>query len=624
MTNRITARLIGEKDRGPLICDGAFGTYYRKLYPDNGTPELANLEHAERIAAIHREYIDAGADLIRTNTFGLSAMWSDYPDEEFSHISEIQSAAVHAARSAIPSAQEVIIAGNIGPVSRRKSQKEDSGERSSDIYVRQAEHFIREGVDVIWFESFSSVESVIRSIQRIRETFDGHIQVQLSSDPYGFTEDGLPVTALIDRLALEAAVDGVGLNCGIAPGLMMNVLKRVHRPKDKVFSLIPNAGFPAFSRDEAATRENIVFFAQKLSEALPMGVSIFGGCCGTTPEYILALSMLLQSRYASDSQRSQMNGSDARSVINHSVVSHSYDKKPPKTFLKKIIAVELAPPFNADISRLMDAAADYKRIGVDMITFPDSPSGRTRVDSIATAIKVFREFGIESVPHICCRDKNSIGLSAQLLGAHVNDLRRFLVVTGDKVPVDLRHKTQAVFDFDSVGMMQVMSEMNRNEFSSDPIVYGGAVNCGCRNIEVEIRRVLRKVEAGASFFISQPIFGTREIENLRRIKSETGAQILCGLMLLVSKKNAQFIKNEVSGIPVTDSIISRFDQISDPTDKAAEEKLGVSMCKDVMEKTMNFVDGYYFSIPFFRSYLLQDVLEGLNLNGESLRIENDI
>lgn len=611
-----TTRLSADAVRKPIICDGAFGTYFRSLYPDNGTPELANLDCPDRVVAIHRAYIDSGANLIRTNTFGLSAMLSNPSHEMIDRIAELQIAAVDAARSAVSSGHHVFIAGNIGPVARpmRHSRRENdvSGD-PVEIYVRQAEIFIHAGVDLLWFESFSSVDAIISTVQRIRESSDCHIQVQLASDPYGFTEDGLLVASLMNRLAAEDSIDGVGLNCGIAPGLMMNVFKRMQRPRNKIFSLIPNAGFPAFARDVAAAEENIQFFAQKLSEALPLGVHIFGGCCGTTPDYIRALSESIHSQVCSAdaSDRTEPMGDNHSEEIFSDLGASGAARQ--SSLSKKLIAAELAPPFNADINRLMEAAADYKKIGVDMITFPDSPSGRTRVDSIAMAIKVFRDFGIESVPHICCRDKNSIGLSAQLLGAYVNNLRRFLVVTGDKVPIELRHTTQAVFDFDSVGMMQVMSEMNRNDFASDPIVYGGALNCGRRNIEVEIRRVLRKMQAGATFFITQPIFEAREIENLRRVKAETGAQILCGLMILVSKKNALFIKNEVPGIPVTDAILDRFDLLSDPLDRSAAEAVGVLMCREVVEKTLEFVDGYYFSIPFFRSYLLRDVLAGFQL-----------
>ena len=224
---------------------------------------------------------------------------------------------------------------------------------------------------------------------------------------------------------------------------------------------------------------------------------------------------------------------------------------------KKLIAVELAPPFDSDADKLMDAAHYLKEKGVDVLTFPDSPSGRTRADSILIAAKVSRQTGMCVMPHLCCRDKNAIAIRSQLLGAHINGINNFLVITGDPIPQMIRSSVKSVFNFDSVGLMNIIEDMNEDQFKQEPIVYGGAINQGRKRLDIEISRVKKKMEAGAAFFMTQPVFSDEDIKRLSTIKKETGARILCGIMPLVSLKNATFMKNEMAGLDVTDEVLSR-------------------------------------------------------------------
>ena len=272
---------------------------------------------------------------------------------------------------------------------------------------------------------------------------------------------------------------------------------------------------------------------------------------------------------------------------------------------KKLIAVELAPPFDSDADKLMDAAHYLKEKGVDVLTFPDSPSGRTRADSILIAAKVSRQTGMCVMPHLCCRDKNAIAIRSQLLGAHINEINNFLVITGDPIPQMIRSSVKSVFNFDSVGLMNIIEDMNEDQFKQEPIVYGGAINQGRKRLDIEISRVKKKMEAGAAFFMTQPVFSDEDIKRLSTIKKETGARILCGIMPLVSLKNATFMKNEMAGIDVTDEVLSRYSEdMTKKEGEAAGEKLAV----DMINKTKDIVDGYYFSFPFNRVYMLEDIL----------------
>ena len=243
--------------------------------------------------------------------------------------------------------------------------------------------------------------------------------------------------------------------------------------------------------------------------------------------------------------------------------------------------------------------------GVDVLTFPDSPSGRTRVDSILMANKVRLETGLDVMPHICCRDKNAIAMRSVLLGAHINDINNMLIITGDPVPGVARQTVKAVFNFDSVGLMKIVNDMNDELFTDRPVMYGGAINQGRKNIDIEIGRVKKKMDAGAQFFMTQPVFSIEDVNRIRMIKEATQATILCGIMPLISRKNALFMKNEIAGVMVTDEIVDRY-----PANVSKEEGelIGIEIAKEIIEMSKDFVDGYYFSFPFNRVEMLGKIM----------------
>ena len=222
------------------------------------------------------------------------------------------------------------------------------------------------------------------------------------------------------------------------------------------------------------------------------------------------------------------------------------------------------------------------------------------------AAKVRRETGMEVMPHICCRDKNALAIRSALMGAHINDIGNALMITGDPVPASARQTVKSVFNFDSVGLLKIASELNTDMFPESPICCGAAVNQNRRNIDNEILRVKRKMAAGAEFFMSQPVFTAEDADRLRRVKNETGAYILCGIMPLVSRKNALFMKNEISGVNVTDELIERYPENGT---KEEGEAVGIALAKEVIRMIDDFADGYYFTFPFNRVYMLPKILE---------------
>lgn len=572
-----------------LLFDGAFGTYYAKLYDTRELPEFANTMYPERVQRIHEEYIEAGAQIIRTNTFAsntvsLNMRWEEVRD----NICQ----GYRLAHKVVES-KNAYIAADIGQI---PCKNQADREQISEEYVEICRTFLEEGAEIFVFETFSDMEDICKAIEFVGDK--AFIIVQFSVNQFGYSQSGLSARKLIQYAENMKWVDAVGFNCGVGPGHMQQIIRNITFSGMKALTALPNAGYPQIvSNRMIFDDQNMDYFAEKVSDIAADGADIVGGCCGTTPEYIRKIKEKL----------SFVQPEKAVAVLQKE--KENTARKDNSFFAgkdgKKLIAVELAPPLGSDDEKLMDAAHLLLKSGVDVLTFPDSPSGRTRADSILMAEKVARETGMCVMPHICCRDKNAIAMRSQLLGAHINRIQNFLVITGDPIPSMMRGSIKSVFNFDSVGLMRIMNDMNEDQFVEAPVCYGGAINQGRRNLEIEIERVKKKMEAGATFFLTQPVSTKEGAERIRRIKKETGARILCGIMPFVSLKNAAFMKNEMTGIDVTEEVLARYR--ADMTREEGEQA-GIQLAKEMMALTDDFADGYYFSFPFNRVSMLEKIL----------------
>lgn len=575
-----------------LICDGAFGTYFAEKYHTKELPEAANLNAPERVLAIHKEYAEAGAKLIRTNTFAANTIALK---TEKALVEENIRAACRLAKEA--AAGKAYTAGDIGPI-----QTENMEEKETVVqqYIDLCKIFAECKTDAVVFETFSDMEDILPAIQYLKENTNIFVIVQFAVSQYGYSSAGLSIRRLFEE-AQKSSVDAYGLNCGVGPGHMYSLFAGADIQTQKYITALPNAGYPHnISNRMVYSSDNGEYFADKVKKIMQIRADIVGGCCGTRPGHIHKLADLLQNESRPQRTACKTIPKEKQIPKNHAF----YQKK--QTTKEKLIAVELAPPAGSDDKKLMEAAHALKNSDVDVLTFPDSPSGRTRADSILMAEKVAKETGMCVMPHLCCRDKNAIAIRSQLLGAHMNGINNFLVITGDPVPALARQTVKAVFNFNSVGLMNIIQDMNTEQFADSPIVFGGAVNQNRRNLDIEIERIRKKMQMGASFFLTQPVFSEKGVQILKIIKEETNARILCGIMPLVSRKNAVFMKNEMTGIEIEDAIIARY---SEGASKEEGEQVGVEIAKEVMEMTKDFVDGYYFSFPFNRVYLLKKILE---------------
>lgn len=586
--------------RNKLITDGSFGTYYVGKYQTDEIPEAANTEYPDRVSNIHHSYIEAGARLIRTNTFASNTVLLS---SDWASVEQNIRAAIQLAKDAVKS-KDIFIAGDIGPIPDTSSPNTET-DLLAEEYYQIARIFAEEGIQILTFETFPDMEHILPAISRIKKEYPLFIMMQFCVDQFGYSASGLSAKKLLEEAASVPEIDAIGLNCGVGPGHMNQIYGKVDLHSDKYLIALPNAGYPKRLRGrQIFFNNNTDYFTEKMTELSVAGVDILGGCCGTNPSFIKAISSALDIRQSVKSA----------SILSHTEVE-AYKKK--SGFFcqedgtvkdKKLIAVELAPPVSANDEKLLEAAHFLRNEDVDVLTFPDSPSGRTRIDSVLMAEKIRRSTGMCVMPHICCRDKNAIAMRSLILGAHINDIHNLLIITGDPIPSLARQTVKSVFNFDSVGLMKIVRDMNQEYFPDAPMVYGGAINQGRRNIEVEIKRVKRKMEVGAEFFLTQPVFSKNDADRVRYIKESTGARILCGIMSLISRKNASFMKNEIAGVDVTDEIIQRYPEHGT---KEEGEAVGVAIAREIIEYTKDFADGYYFSFPFNRVHLLKEIRKSL-------------
>lgn len=588
-----------------LIIDGAMGTYYGMIENnDNAISELANKTAPNKIESIHREYIRAGAKLIRTNTFATSEEVLKIDREELGDIIRnaynIAKAAVKAEKDSSGENKEyqVYIAGDIGPIPENSNSNE---EEVLLEYKYMVDIFIEEKAEVILFETFSDLKYILPLVKYIKEK-DKEVFVitNFCMNKNGYTSSGFSIKKLLEELSIIDEIDACGFNCGIGSGHMYENLKKLPFPKNKYIVSMPNAGYPEQLQNRMIFTDNVNYFENNLRQIAELGIDMIGGCCGTTPEYIKALHKHINLDKTGRGIRISFKPQDK--VTKEVYPNEFYDLFSTG---RKVIAVELDPPFDANYDKMIQCAHEIKKNGADIITIADSPMGRSRADSILMSIKIGREVKIPVMPHVCCRDRNMIAMRSSLIGAYINDVRNLLVVTGDPVPTVSRLSTTGVFDYNSIQLMSFINEMNEEHFMEAPIYFGGALNYGRGSIDKVIERMKKKIDMGAKYFLTQPIFSKDDIERIKCIKEQIDTKILCGIMPLVSFRNANFVKNEITGINVPDEIVERYHP---DMSKEEAEMVGATIANEIIKDLNPFADGYYFMLPFNRTSLLNKIV----------------
>lgn len=581
-----------------LLMDGAMGTYYARLAKDDRTiPEMANFTNPDLVKDIHLEYINAGARLIRTNTFAanleiLPVSVTEQRELAIKSCEIAKTAAAIAKSNGI--AKDIWVGGSIGPIPRMSQASEED---IIDEYKRICNTMLSCNIDAFIFETFDEIRTLIPVIEYIRNKSNIFIMTNFALNKNGYTQSGISAQRILMEAAKIDGIDACGFNCGIGSGHMAKIIEQLHLPENKYIAVLPNASYPEQIQNRLVFLENAKYFEENMKTIRGMGVHIIGGCCGTTPSYIQELhknTEKIPMPVLHDLKVSEVSDRTTLPVTNPLIKLFSEGKK--------VVAVELDPPYDADCSKIYQAARQLKN--ADIITLADSPMGRSRVDSILMSLKIAEETGHLVMPHISCRDKNMIAMRSTLLGAYIHGIRNCLLVTGDPVPSVSRVNTTSVFDYNSIHLMNFVKEMNEEHFGNDPIVYGGALNHGRGILERVAERMQKKIDAGASYFMTQPIYSREDIERIAKLKEMVDTRILCGIMPLVSFRNANFIKNEMTGIHVPDEIVARY---SPEMSKEEAEWVGAEVANEIIDQLKDIADGYYFMLPFNRVSLMDKI-----------------
>ncbi|MEQ8174659.1 MAG: bifunctional homocysteine S-methyltransferase/methylenetetrahydrofolate reductase [Syntrophomonadaceae bacterium] len=573
----------------PLIFDGAMGTYYASVAPNPVSPcELANLYDRGTVLNIHHEYITAGCQAIKTNTFGANrAGLAGDGDAVQKVIEEGYKIAMEAARGT-----DVRVFADIGPLA------DDDSTDLTGQYREIIDIFLSLGASHFLFETFSSDEHLADLSRYIKEKNPrAYIIAEFAVSPEGFTRLGKSGHQLIENIQRVPAIDACGFNCFSGPYHLLEYIKGVDT-RGKTISVMPNAGYPTIVNNRTFFENNKDYFAAQMLQIARQGVAILGGCCGTTPDYIREMAVRVKGLSPGDMAppfkpgKAPVKKSPARNLLLEKLGSG-----------QKIIAVELDPPVDTDIDFFMDSARRLKELGVDAITIADCPIARARVDSSLMACKLKRELGVTPIPHMTCRDRNINATKALLLGLNIEDINNVLVVTGDPIPTAQRDEIKGVFNFNSAVLAGYISSLNDTVFSS-PFNICAALNVNARNFNSQLQRAHKKIDSGVSMFLTQPVLSQQAVENLRTARQELPVRILGGILPLVSHRNACFVDNEISGINVAAEIIERYRDLS----KEETGRLAVEISTEMAIAISSYVDGYYLITPFKRIDIIAEII----------------
>ena len=574
----------------PLLFDGAMGTYYKAA--PGVECEQANLTDPAGVLAVHREYLAAGADAVKTNTFSL-------PRLAAAHAPGWEQLAQAGWQLAVQAAEETgaAVFADLGPAPDTEAVP------AGQVYTAVAKQFAALGARNFLFETLSSDAGLLDAVGAIKaEVSDAFVLVSFAVLPDGYTREGMYCKDLARRMQESGIVDAVGLNCVSAPGAMRTLAKQLGGTLP--LSVMPNAGYPVVTRTQVKYQGRPEYFARELGRLAAEGtVQILGGCCGTTPAHIAALRAELDSLPVVEKTAPAEEFSTAKrqTVENEDAFLRKLNAG------EKVIAIELDSPRNADLTGYLEGAKKLQAAGADLLTIADCPIAQARMDSSLVACRVHRELGLCTLPHMTCRDRNLNATKALLLGLYAEGVREVLAITGDPIPTAERDEVKNVYQFNSRKLAQyIVSLAGEGREMPGPMTVFGALNLNARNYDVELRRAKEKLENGMSGFLTQPVLSAQAVENLKKTRETLGAdaKILAGIMPVVSQRNAIFMENEINGIHVEDWIIEKFAGL----DRARGEELGLAISLEMAKAALPYADGLYLMTPFNRVALMERLI----------------
>jgi methionine synthase I (cobalamin-dependent)/5,10-methylenetetrahydrofolate reductase len=603
------------------VFDGAMGTmlYAKGVYINRSYDEL-NLTSPDLVRAVHEEYVRAGAEVIETNTFTATAhKLSQYGLD--SRLREINVTAARLAREA--ACGRCFVAGAIGPLGLRiEPYGPTSFDEAKEMFKQQAEALLEGGVDLFILETFSDVSELRQAIRAVREVTDLPVIAQMTISLDGNTSFGTTPEVFTARLD-EWGADVIGLNCGVGPATVLTAVEKMRAATAKKLSAQPNAGLPRDVQGRQFYMCSPEYMAKYAKRLIQSGVRFIGGCCGTTPAHIKLISDAVRPLSPRHTGRT---GRLARAIQ----IAENKPTEAPVMPLEErsnwgrrlargefLTTVEVLPPKGCDAAKTLESIRLLKDAGVNAVNIPDGPRAQTRMSAQATAVLVEREIGLESVLHYTCRDRNLLGMMSDLLGAAALGLRNLLLITGDPPKMGPYPDATAVFDIDSIGLTNMVNKLNHGlDLGNNPIgiptsfCIGVGVNPGAINLDEEIKRFEWKVEAGAEYAITQPVFDSDQLRDFLRRIEHVRVPVIAGIWPLVSYRNAEFLHNEVPGVRVTPSIMERMRLASEKGKEAARDE-GLAIARELLLDVRDSIQGVQVSAPFNNVKYALEVFEAL-------------
>ena len=592
---------------GVIVCDGAMGTLLELYEYGEKPPEIHNLKNPDIVERAHREYIQAGAEIIETNTFsGNRLRLESYRLDDKTR--EINESAVRIARRA--AGDDVYVAGAVGPSGRLfEPLGRTKMSKAKEAFKEQIGFLVKEGVDLLILETFLDLNELDAAIDAAKEISDDIPIIAQKT----FSEDGailasdFPIEVV--RHIKSKGVDVVGSNCTVGPQRMYGIIKSVYS-EDVVLSAQPAAGIPTLVDGRSiyhATPDYLATYAKQLVEA---GVTVIGACCGSTPSHIRAIAeavrgVKIEPRPVVLRQKTTVE----KEIPEPAAATRS--ELAAKIGKEFVTTVELDIPRGLDISSVIEGARYCKENGITAVNITDGARARIRMSSIAISHLVQKDTGIEAVTHITTRDRNMIGLQAELLGAHALDLRNILVITGDPAKIGDLPQAQSVFDIDSVGLVRIVKGLNNGRDSmgnpigqSTSFLIGCAANPSADRFDYEIEKLARKVESGADVIFTQPIYEIGTFTRFLKAVESLKVPVVIGILPLRGHKHAEFLHHEIPGIDIPEKIREKMFRAG--SDGA---KVGIDISAELLREMRSAVAGAYLLPPFKKYDVAVKVLE---------------
>ncbi len=605
-------------NRRAIVADGAMGTmlYARGIFINRCFDEL-NVTMPQMVKEIHQEYVRAGAEIIESNTYGASRVrlaTFNIGDQ----VVAINRAGVRLAREAAAERTDVFVAGAMGPLGvHLEPLGPTSFAEARALFREQVQALVDEGVDLLMFETFSSLHELGEALAAAREVAGAEMVIvaHVTIDDEGNLHDGTS-TETFTRFLDESPADVIGLNCSVGPKAMLETLERMMAFTSKPASAMPNAGHPTKVEGRNIYLSSPEYVAQYARRMLWAGVKIVGGCCGTTPEHIKSIKSEARSLQPG-MRKLQVTVEEQKDKphVMEMVPVAAKSSLGAKIAAGKFVAfVEILPPRGVDAAKEIAGSKLCKAAGIDVINVPDGPRASARMSAQVTCQLIERDAGIETVLHFCCRDRNILGIQSELLGAHAAGIRNLICITGDPPRMGAYPDATAVFDVDAIGLTNIVNNLNHGlDIGGNPmgsqtaLLLGVGANPGALNMEEEIRRTEWKVQAGAEYIVTQPVFDVRQIEAfLRRIEGFR-IPVMAGIWPLTSYRNAEFMVNELR-VPVPEEFMERMRVAGTPEKSRAE---GVVIAQQMVQAVRTMVDGVQLSAPFGRYSMAIEVAEAI-------------